>query len=302
LIEFNVVSQKLFLLLSIFSCAETWGQIAQSFDKRGREFINWSTMEASLSDEEKIELLSHLPAGETIAFEDANYDPEDDAGKYYDLDTAGLHYLDLDSDGDLDLIYQSLSGNMGRTSSRVYLEEDVGLVYKGYLDGKIYLIELKPEVRIHTYVPPCCDSYTNSIRTYTLGEHVTCLSNVVFICLGIYPGSLKLPDLESGKPVALENGKLFISPKDLRNGGYFRDKTREIHQRLRSGEYVICAELPVRTNALILDMTEVDDQKWYLVLTEEINKPTGSLYEDWQTRHKELTRYLGWTKEDFVVK
>ena len=59
--------------------------------------ISWNEKElvADLSRDEKVKLLSMLPEGDSVQFEDPSYDPDYSTGsKYLWLDTAGLRYLD----------------------------------------------------------------------------------------------------------------------------------------------------------------------------------------------------------------
>ena len=101
-------------------------------------------------------------------------------------------------------------------------------------------------------------------------------------------------DLQSNDMRILSSSSLFISPIDLRVG-YFRERTKEIHAKLRAGEFVMCATIPDGTKVNILDSTTVKGEKWHLIITESLLKPDSSLYESWQTRHIPKSRYLGWT-------
>jgi hypothetical protein len=276
----------LFLTIPILG----YGQIFKSLEKRYLEPFRWAEIEVSMSDAEKIELLSRLNKKDTLEFIDYN-------GELFPLDTSGLHYLDLDLDNDLDLIYQTYYGGMGRGSSKIHLQEDGVFELKGRITGWIFRINTKPNFEIISYDKPCCDSYTNSIRTYRLNQTISCTSNIVFIGLAYY-GLTGFPDLQTKDHRSTNSASFHISPVDLRSGGYFRERTKEIRSELRSGNFVMCGKIPDDSEVGILDSIKVDERKWYLVITDPISKPDSSLFEDYQTRFIEKSRYMGWVNGD----
>jgi hypothetical protein len=285
---------RIFITIFLFAPLYGVGQIFKSLEKRYLEPFKWTEFEVQMSDEQKIQWLSHLHEDDTIEFLDYN-------GELFPLDTAGLHYLDLDMDNDLDLIYQTYYGGMGRGSSKIYVQEDGYFDLKGRIQGWIYDINLKPKFEIISYDKPCCDSYTNSIRTYTLNQTISCTSNIVFIGLAYY-GLRGYPSFETNDLRLTGSASFYISPIDLRNGGYFRERTKEIRSELRSGNFVMCGEIPDGSEVGILDSIEVEEKKWYLVITDPISKPDSSLFEDYQTRFIEKSRYMGWVNEQGISK
>jgi len=287
-----VMESRILTLFLLLVPTLSSGQIFKSLEKRYEEPFRWAEIQVPMADEEKIEWLSRLNEEDTLEFIDYN-------GELFPLDTSGLHYLDLDMDNDLDLIYQTYYGGMGRGSSKIYLQENGIFELKGRIQGWIYHIDFKPTLEIISYDKPCCDSYTNSIRTYTLDNKIHCTSNVVFIGLAYY-GLTGLPDLQTKDHRRTNSARFYISPVDLRNGGYFRERTKEIRSELRAGKFVKCGKIPDGSEVGILDSIKVDEKSWYLVITDPISKPDSSLFEDYQTRFIEKSRYLGWINEDGI--
>lgn len=284
---------RIFIVLFLITPLHGKGQIFQSLEKRYLERFKWSDFEEQMSDEEKIRSLRHLHEDDTLEFLDYN-------GEIFPLDTSGLHYLDLDGDKDLDLIYQTYFGGMGRGASKIYLQEEGHFELKGRIQGWIYHISIQPELQIISYDKPCCDSYTNSLRTYTLDQSIRCTSNIVFIGLAYY-GLRGIPDLQSRDLRRTNSAGFHISPIDLRSGGYFRDRTKEIRSSIRAGEFVMCGKIPDDLEVGILDSIRQEQIKWYLVITEPISKPDSSLFEDYQTRFIKKSRYMGWVNGDGLL-
>ncbi len=268
------------------------GQIFQALESRYLT-TRWQDSEAKLTDKDKIALLNKLPEEDTLEFMDHM------VGDLYPLDTAGLHYIDLDQDGDLDLVYASYSGTMGAGSAKVYLQEKDRFNFVGIAKGWIRHIEISPQLKIYTFEHPCCDSYTNSIKSYALDDELNCAENIVYISVAY--DLARLPDLDKTDRGTTKYSELFISPKDLRGTGYFRDRTKEIHDQFRAGNPVMCGKIPNGTEVGILDSAAINDQDWYLVITDPITKPENSLFEDWQTRVIEKSRYLGWVRKETIL-
>lgn len=78
--------------------------------------VEWSKKEkgANLSEQEKLERLKMLPKGDRVEFIDYYEDLEEDTS-YWELSLSGLYYLDLDFDGDLDLLYSAQNGSMRKS-------------------------------------------------------------------------------------------------------------------------------------------------------------------------------------------
>jgi len=284
---------RIFIVLLLLTPLLGKGQIFKSLEKRYLEPFKWEEFEVQMSDEEKIKWLSYLHEDDTIEFLDYNEE-------LFPLDTSGLHFLDLDMDNDLDLIYQTYYGGMGRGSSKIYIQEEGTFVEKGIVSGWIRYINLEPKLEILSYDKPCCDSYTNSIRTYTLNQTISCTSNIVFIGLAYY-GLRGYPSLETDDIRITSSANFYISPVDLRNGGYFRDRTKEIRSELRAGNFVMCGEIPDGSEVGILDSIKVEEKNWYLVITDPISKPGNTLFEDYQTRFIKKSRYMGWVNSDGIL-
>ena len=127
------------------------------FDKLTR--TEWSGKEngAIQSEEEKLKFLELLPEGEKVDFI-MDYSEEGGDTTYWEFQLKGLYSIDLDFDGDLDLLYSGVNGNMRQTATKLYYNQNGSLIYHSTLrDGIMDIKRNENDITIYTLFLPCCD-------------------------------------------------------------------------------------------------------------------------------------------------
>ena len=253
-------------------------------------------MKSNLTDKEKISLLSMLPAGDSVQFEMPNYDDEDSVPRYFPLNTFGLHYKDLDFDGDLDLIYSAQSGWQNLAGSKVYINEENVLLYHSTLRGGLLdLLKTDSSYSSFTIWVPCCDSYTTRIEKHDFSADTIGAFDYSISVIGLR--RLRgLPDFSGTKSALVKSPALYASPEDFRGTSpYFRDRSKNIRDSLRAGHYLNLIDLKGSVNVQVLDQKTTKETTWYLVITEPLSGIPRSLYE-WSRGSRR--RFVGWIKEE----
>lgn len=248
------------------------------------------------SEKEKMKLLKMLPEGERIEFV-MEYNENEGDTLYYPFSTMGLYFLDLDFDGDLDLLYSGQGGTMMRTSTKIYYNNENSLIYHSTLaDGILDIIKEESAYILYTLFLPCCDSYTTIIKNYRFSSNETAQYNGSISLINKKHTILtRMPDFESKTGINLENPSIYTLPQDFHNGfAYFGKRDREIDDLLKKKMRVELLKLEGKVNFKILGETQFKDQKYYLVISETLsNLPQRpiSLYE-WS--YGDNRRLIGW--------
>lgn len=258
----------------------------------------WSKEEkgANLTNEEKRRLLKMLPTGERIEFE-MGYDEETKETTYWEFNPLGLYYLDLDFDGDLDLLYSAQNGSMMQTATKVYYNNNNVLEYSTYLrDGVLDIKKNEDNYEVYTLFHPCCDSYTTRIDQYRFSatDTATFKESISIIGRSYYPYKGML-DFSSNESLNLQNPSLYAFKTDIKHG-YFRKRNKEVNTVLKEQGIVELHKIEGEVKAAILESEEFKGEKYYLVITEPLNnlpKMPVSLYE-WS--HGDGRRLVGWVK------
>lgn len=249
-----------------------------------------------LTDAEKIARLAMLPEGDSVQFEFPDYDPEEypDDPRYFPLNTTGLHYLDFDNDGDLDLLYSGTSGWLAQGSTKVFVLENNQYILIKILEGRLIDIhKTNTAFEIYTLWNPCCGSYTARIEKHILSpkEQATFDESISII------GSMNLkglPDFSRFKTAWIENTNLRSSKMDLRGfHPHFRNNKKELLEDLRSGKFIDLITVVNKTSVNILQEKEIDDQKWYLVITAPFEAPKS--HYEWSGGPGR--RFVGWVNQ-----
>jgi len=254
-----------------------------------------------LNDEEKLSILALLPAGESVLFEMPDYGFEEDSldveVRYFDLDISGLYYLDLDDDGDLDLIYSGQNGPNNIMGSKVYLNSGGKFVFHSNLRGGIIdLHKTKTSYAVYTLWVPCCDSYTSSIRKYDFSADSIGSLNYTIAIIGLRHIGNGLPNFDAGQSAILNNPSLFAFREDFkRTSPYFKKRTRAIKDSLKAGHPLELIRLKGQITVNILYQEKRSDGMWNLVITHAINNAPKSLYE-WS--HNKRMRFVGWVRQE----
>jgi len=264
--------------------------------------VSWSKTEkgADLSDKEKLDLLKMLPAGERIEFE-MGFDEETNETTYWEFNIQGLYYLDLDYDGDLDLLYSAQNGAMMQTATKVFYNNNNVLDQVTYLrDGILDIKRNKESCEIYTLFQPCCDSYTTRIDQYRFSDADT----AVFVESISIIGRLQQPykgmlDFSTEETVNLNDPSFYAFSTDLKQG-YFGKRNNEVKTKLKQDRIIELHKVEGTVKAGVLQTGEFKDEKYYLVITEPLNnlpKMPISLYE-WS--QGDGRRLVGWVKADDV--
>lgn len=259
----------------------------------------WSKMEkgADLSNQEKMNLLKKLPDGKRVEFE-LDYDEETKETTYWEYSPSGLYFLDLDFDGDLDLLYSAQNGSMMQTATKVYYNNNNVLEYYTYLkDGILDIKKNKDNYEVYTLFHPCCDSYTTRIDRYCFSAKDTASfqESISIIGRSYYPYKGML-DFSTKESVVLKNVSIHAFKTDIKHG-YFRSRNKEIRTKLKEEGIIELLKLEGEVNAGILESSEFKGEKYYLVITDPLKnlpKMPVSLYE-WS--HGDGRRLVGWVKQ-----
>jgi hypothetical protein len=288
--------ELLILFLVIVIGVESYGQMAATFAKLplAKWSGEWKSFE--LSDKEKMDRLAFLPEGDSVQFELPNYSSqEEDEPLYFPFNIYGLHYFDLDFDGDLDMVYSGQSGWQTLSDTKVYLLEDNIYELKATLRGGLLDIQkMDNAFEIHTIWVPCCDSYTTRIETHRFSaeEQAVFKESISVIALRHLEGMRSFDNLPTG---IIIDADLFASSRDFRGTHpYFRANNRPMNNALRKGEFVSLVKLKGDIKITLLDQKMINDQTWYLVITDAILNTPKSHYEWSDGDHRRL---IGWVNQ-----
>lgn len=261
---------------------------------------NWSGIEkgADLSDEEKLAMLKMLPPSERIEFVMDSWHDED-AVEYWSLDTSGLVYIDLDFDGDLDLLYSGINGNMMQTATKVLYNDNGELNWVLSLpDGILDLKKNANSIDVYTLFMPCCDSYTTRIDHFSFSKFDTAAfqQSISMIGRSYYPFK-GMPDFGYEEILQVDSMRIYAMQKDFRgNSGYFRSRNKEVRKTLREEGIIELLNIKQKISFSIIDTLSFKNEIYSLVITEPLNnlpKMPVSLYE-WSAGNKR--RLIGWIK------
>ncbi|MEO1054756.1 MAG: hypothetical protein AAFX87_29255 [Bacteroidota bacterium] len=261
-----------------------------------------STGIPKLSDDELSEKLSLLPPDINIAFLEGS--TSDGKDSYFPLDSAGIVFLDLDFDGDEDMVYSGPAGVNGLRDTKVFFKEGHTLKLYGTLRGRLLQInQHKKTTTLSTLWQPCCDSYTSRIEKHAVAVHhqvdfvesISIIGRIesIFVDPEDGPQVLKgVPDFSSLKQGHIKNTSLYASRVDFRGTSpYFRERNKEVREILRKVEEVALLSIKEKVAVLVLDEKVVGNKQWWLVLTAPLQGVPKSLYE-WS--NGDNRRFIGW--------
>ncbi len=267
--------------------------------------VEWTKQEnaAKLSDEEKLEMLKMLPEGDRVEFiyEEGQTAEETE---YLELNVYGLKYLDLDFDGDLDLLYTSLAnGGMRQLSTKVYYNKGGKLKYHSTLkNGIIDIHKEGHNYRVYTQFHPCCDSYTTRINQYNFSGKDKAVFVESISLIGRSNTRYKgMPDFSTPKIVHINNPSIYAFPADfIHTSPYFRGKSKEVRTTIRARKKVELIKITGQVEVGILDSVTFKEEDYLLIITEPLNglaKMPISLYE-WSDGDNR--RLIGWVKANEI--
>lgn len=261
----------------------------------------WSSKikNVKFSDQEKMELLKMLPKGERVEFV-MDYDEEGGDTTYWEFSTFGLSFIDLDFDGDLDLLYSGQNGSMAQTGTKVYYNKNDVLVYNASLrDGIFDIKKNKDSYSIFTLFLPCCGSYTARIEQLKFSAIDTAVFEQSISIIG-RPVSLRkgMKDFKTKEMLTIENPSLYAFPINLRRmSAYFRKRDKEVNLEIRQQQLIELIKLSGPVEVGILGEGSFKNEAYYLVITaplSDLPKMPESLYE-WS--QGDGRRLVGWVKK-----
>jgi hypothetical protein len=272
-------------------------QMSKAFTKLPKEKWSGKWQPAKLTEKQKLERLSLLPVGDSVQFELPYYDSLNTTSdsKYFPLNLGGLYFLDLDFDGDLDLVYSGSSGFQTLMDTKIYLNENNRYRFLKILNGEILDIhKTKNSYEIYTQWIPCCDSYTSRIEKALFSKSNRSSFEESISIIGL--NRLKaMPDFNWLRSGWIQDADLFASQSDF-NGmfPYFGTQTKSATDSLRAKHHIKLINLTGRTRVKILEQKTVDGKEWYLIITEVIADAPKSRYE-WSAGANR--RFVGWVNQ-----
>lgn len=291
--------KKYTTLIVFFTVVNSFSQSPAYLIIEKLPLVDWSGNEkgADLTNQERLEHLKILPDGERIEFV-MDYDEEEDT-TYWEFEPSGLYYLDLDFDGDLDLLYSATNGTMRQTATKVFYNRNNELEYHTSLrDGILDIKKDKDSYTVFTLFRPCCDSYTTRIDQYKFSAKNMAVfeESISLIGRSYYPYKGML-DFSSKNIGLIENSSIYALRTDFR-GGYFRERNKEVKKKIKEYGIIELISLEGKIKVVILGQTTFKEENYFLVITETLsNLPRMpiSLYE-WS--EGDGRRLVGWVKEE----
>lgn len=273
--------------------SQTAAQMSEVVRKMPKTEWSNPSMGTELSEKRKMELLTLLPKGDSVQFEFPDYDPHEvDMNRYFGLDTTGLHYIDLDSDGDLDLLYSGTSGWLGMMDTKVYLNQDNQYKFIKVLNGRLLDIrERLSGYEVYTLWVPCCGSYTSRIEKYLfLDDRIAEFRESISIIGRLLTKGI--PDFSNLKPAYIKNVNLSAQQADFRGvHPHFRNKQNAKLDTIRAGKPISALFVKGRVDVNIIKTQTIKDKEWYLIITTPLLLNPKSLYE-WSSGSNR--RFIGW--------
>ncbi len=266
----------------------------------GLPLTEWSGKEngVSFSEQEIIERLKMLPKGERVEFV-MDYSEEGGDTTYWSLSVGGIYYIDLDFDGDLDLLYSGQNGTMAQTGTKVYYNVNNILIYSAKLrDGIFDIKKNKDSYSVFTLFLPCCGSYTTKIEEYRFSAIDTAVYQESISIIGrstlLYKG---MKNYETKEYKSAQNPSIYAFPMSLRRlSAYFRERDEEVNLLIRKQQPIELINLNGIVKVGVLGEASFRDESYYLVITEPLSdlpKMPESLYE-WTSG--DGRRLVGWIK------
>jgi len=303
----NINRPIISFLFYCFGAVVSYAQTPAYITVEKLPLTDWSNQVkgAKLSDTEKLELLKMLPEGNRVEFIYEEGDTPDETS-YYELDLYGLKFLDLDFDGDLDLLYSSIrSGGMGQFSTKVYYNINNVLNYQTTLrNGLIDIQKNKDSFEIYTQFHPCCDSYTTRINQYNFSGKDKAVFVESISLIGRSNTRYKgMPDFSTPQKGHINNPSIYALPTDfIHTSPYFRERSKEIRATIRARKKVELIKVNGQVEVGILDSATFKEEDYLLIITEPLNglaKMPISLYE-WSDG--DSRRLIGWVKANEIEK
>ena len=287
-----------FLLISTSTLSQSSYEIVQAIDFNSYQL---DSLRKAFSLTEKIDLYQELyKLEDSVQFEYPLYDPEyEDDPFYFQLDTGNLIFLDLDFDGQLDLIYSGLSSISGVRGTKIFRNKGGSLVHEQTIAGFPLDIQYsKGDLKLFIVWAPCCDSYTSRIETYIpVKNNETAWQMEESISVVGY-GRLKgIPDFSSFPQRKISSLELMFSKEDFRRTHpYFRKDNKAFKDSLRSNKLIPLLSMDTESmNVSILAERVHNDQKMWLILTPALDNVPKSHYE-WSAGDRR--RFIGWIYAD----
>jgi len=267
--------------------------------------VSWSKQykDDQKADSEKEALLQFLlKDGERIEFEIGGY-PDSESTLYYALSLYSVLFIDLDFDGDLDLLYYGRSGSLSQTATKVYYNLGGYLEFDSLLpDGILDIQKHEDYYDVYTLFQPCCGSFTTIINRYkfSASEKGSFQESISHIGRTYFPYN-GMPDFESLPETILKKESQLIAFSRTIKSGYFKERKKEVQQKLKEDGFIKLIQLKDETKAKIISETNFKGKDYVLIITEPLNeipKFPEVLYEKNEGNNRRL---IGWVLKENLV-
>ena len=287
-----IVLLSVFLISSQLLRSQNPAQIVDKLPK-----VTWSKkfLELQKTDAEKLAILQFLVKdGERIEFID-QFNSNDETQNYYELSLYGVLFIDLDFDGDWDLLYHGRDGSLNQTGTKIYYNNGGKLEFYSTLPDGIIDIKLsKKSIEVYTMFHPCCGSYTTVINQYNFSENEKAVFKESISMMGttFYPFK-GLPDFSQLESIIVPvNTALYVFQKTI-GSSYIQDK--KIKEALRNDGYYELLNLSEETKVKIISEKNFKEIQYVLIITEPLDNISDILFENTLGNKKRL---VAWVKKE----
>jgi len=278
------------LTLSLCFCKVAFAQMSSIIRELPKLPNQENQLVKPLSIPEKKAMLA-LVEGDSVQFI-RDY-REDEKHNYYPLNMEGLHFLDLDSDGDLDLLYSGQNyTQIVFHDTKLYFNEGNKLVLQKTIDGGAVSFRQRKngtKVVAMRWIP-CCTSYTSRLTTLTFsGHHQFTESSISVI------GGIGITDFSGLKEFMLDSIALYAFGLDFKGAHpYFGKRDKEIQPLLRAMQQpILLLSMKGQTTVGLITEREINGEIWSLIITDPLDDVPRSLYE-WS--RGDNRRFVGWVR------
>jgi len=289
---YSVIIFYLFLLNSTFLHSQNPAQIVDKLSK-----VTWSKkyIEFQKTDSEKLAILQFLlKEGERIEFVDS-FNSNDVTKNYYKLSLYGVLFIDLDFDGDWDLLYHGRDGSLNQTGTKIYYNNDGKLDYYSTLpDGIIDIKQSEKSIEVYTMFHPCCGSFTTIISQYNFSKNEKAVFKESISMMGTtFYHFMGLPDFSQLENQTIpKNTALYVFQKTI-GSSYIQNK--KIKDDLRNNGYYELLKLSEKTKVKIISEKTHKNLQYVLIITEPLDNFPNTLFEK---TSGENNRFIAWVKKD----
>lgn len=186
--------------------------LIENINKLSEQNPSWKKLEEKISEEKKLALINSV-----LALDSSSYcyaDHKKDNKDFFDFYRKAFHFIDLDSDSDIDIVFSGAPCAEDYPSVIIYINDQNNL-NKISVAGKIVSMQKSISVIIHEKA--CCGRTPNILRYYRIAKNDIVLSSSILFhrsslkCEGpVIPAKLKA----IGRVEIKENAEIKFSAQD----------------------------------------------------------------------------------------